>query len=83
MPGLFKFLFFDDPPDFLPASFSGQGLLDAFLFAWFQIKGVLLDLLDDVFLLNPPLETPERILNGFTFLNANFSQLHTPPICCR
>ena len=78
MPGLFKFLFFDDPPDFLPASFSGQGLLDAFLFAWFQIKGVLLDLLDDAFLLDLPLEAAKGAFDGFSIENPNFCQ-NVPP----
>jgi len=37
---------------FLPASFTRQRFFHALLFAGLQIKGVTLDLLDDVFLLH-------------------------------
>ena len=56
------------------ASLTGQCLLDTFLFARFQIERVFLDFLDDVFLLNLALESPQGILNGFSVLNPYFSQ---------
>jgi hypothetical protein len=40
---------------------------------------VLLDILDDVFLLNLPLEPAEGALNGFALLNLYFSHANTPP----
>ena len=72
-------LFFDDAPDFLAAAFAGQCLFDAFFLAGLQIEGVFLDFLNDVFLLNFAFETPERIFDGFAFLNADFSQSIHPP----
>jgi hypothetical protein len=36
---------------------------------------VLLDFLDDIFLLHFALEAAQRIFQGFTFLNADFRQL--------
>jgi hypothetical protein len=44
---------------------------------------MFLHFLNNVFLLNLPFETPERILNGFTVLNPNFGQsIHTPISGC-
>ncbi len=48
--------------------------LHAFLFAWFQVKGVALDLFDNVFRLYLTLETTESILQRLAFLNTNFCQ---------
>src|SRR5690606_17375211 len=64
--------------DLLTAPFPGQRLFDALLFSKFQLEGVILDFLDDVFLLNIPLETPQCILDGFTVLNANFGHYTHP-----
>jgi len=52
-----------------------QGLLHALLFSRLQVEGVLLDLFNDVFLLHLPLETPQGVFQGFTFLKANFCQI--------
>jgi hypothetical protein len=43
------------------AAFAGQGLLHTLFLTRFQIEGMALDLLDDVFLLNFALEPPQRI----------------------
>jgi hypothetical protein len=40
---------------------------------------VLLDILDDVFLLNFPLEPTESALNGFALLDFDFRHAPTPP----
>jgi hypothetical protein len=40
---------------------------------------VLLDILDDVFLLNLPLEPAESALNRFALLDFDFRHLQTPP----
>jgi hypothetical protein len=48
--------------NFLSAPFPGQGFLDSAFFPRFQIEGMFLDLLDDVFLLNLPLEATQRVL---------------------
>jgi hypothetical protein len=57
-------------------------LFDAFLLAWFQVKRVFLNFLDDVFLLNLTLEAPQRILDGLAILNSNLSQSVHPPSGC-
>lgn len=49
-------------PGFLPATLARQGFFHALLLARLQIKGVSLDLLDDVFLLYFALETAQCIL---------------------
>lgn len=61
-------------PDFLPIPLACEGFLHAFLFAWFQVKGVALDLFDNVLRLHLPLETTKSILQGLAFLNTNFCQ---------
>ena len=67
-------------PDFLATAFTGKCLLDTFLLTRLQIEGVFLHFLDDVFLLNLTLETPQRILDRLPVLNADFGQPNTPPI---
>jgi hypothetical protein len=41
---------------------------------------VLLDVLDDVFLLHLSFEAAQRALNGLAFLNFDFCQGNTPPL---
>jgi hypothetical protein len=60
--------------DLLAIPFACEGFLYAFLFAWFQVKGVALDLFDNVFRLHFPLETTKSILQRLAFLNTNFCQ---------
>jgi hypothetical protein len=48
--------------------------LDALLLARLQIEGVPLDLLDNIFLQNLSLETPERTLHRFAVMDVNFCQ---------
>ena len=83
--------------DFLPVPFACECFLHAFLFAGFQVKGVALDLFNNVFRLHLPLETTKSILQGLAFLNTYFCQdkihlptcqrayvssiCHIPPIC--
>jgi hypothetical protein len=45
-------------PCFFPATFARQGFFHTLLLAGLQIKGVPLDLLNDVFLLHLALEAP-------------------------
>jgi hypothetical protein len=45
----------------LSAPFASQRFLDSSFFPGFQVEGVFLDLLDDVFLLNLSLETTKRV----------------------
>jgi len=59
---LLNFLGSWDLPGSLAATFSGQSLLEAFPFAGLQIKGMFLDILDDVFLLNLPFEPTKGAL---------------------
>ena len=58
----------------LAITFACECFLHAFLFAWFQVKGVALDLFDNVFRLHLPLETTKSILQRLAFLNTNFCQ---------
>src|SRR5262245_41157667 len=66
-------------PQFLPITFSCERLFRSTLVAGFQIERVLLDVLDDVFLLHLPLEPAESALDRFALLNFDFSHAtHTP-----
>jgi len=60
--------------DLLAIAFACESFLHALLFAGFQVKGVALDLLDNVFLLYLALEAAKSVLEGFTLLNTNFCQ---------
>ena len=51
----------------------------AFLLTGFEVKGVALDFLNNVFLLHFALEAAQSILEGFTLLQSNFRQTDTPP----
>jgi hypothetical protein len=64
---------------FFAAAFAGQRLFQALLFARLQIKGVTLDLFDDVFRLHLALEAPQCVLQRLALLQSNFCQKLTPP----
>ena len=66
------------PASLLTIAFTGQGLLDAELLAWLQIKGVPFDFPDDVLLHNLSLEAAERVLHGLAFLEPYLSQTAPP-----
>ena len=53
---------------------SCECLLGATTITWLQVERMLLDVLDDIFLLDLPLETAERAFNGLAFLHLDFSQ---------
>jgi len=57
-------------PSFFPAAFARQCFLHALLLARLQIKGVALNLLNDVFLLHLALETAQCILKGLALLQS-------------
>src|SRR5262245_23077949 len=63
----------------LARALAGEGLLGAAFVAGLQVKGMLLDVLDDVLLLDLALEPPEGTLDRFAFLNLHFRQSSTPP----
>ena len=65
--------------NFLASALASECGFDAFFLAGLQVKGVALNLFDDVFLLNFPLEPPQSVLEGFTLLQSNFRQTDTPP----
>src|SRR5579871_5429711 len=60
-------------PVLLAITLASQGRFHATLFTRFQIIRVTLYFLDDVLLLDFPLEAPQSILEGFTLLKSNFS----------
>jgi hypothetical protein len=63
----------------LAASFPCQSFPDTFFFAGLQVKGVALDLLNDVFLLHLALEAPQRIFEGLSLLYPDFRQTNYTP----
>jgi hypothetical protein len=72
--GLFRFA-----PELLPIPFAGESLLGPSLVAGFQIEGMLLDIFDDVFLLDLPLEPAESAFDGLALLNFDFSHASNTP----
>ena len=66
---------------FLTSAFASQRGLHTLFLAWFQVKGVTLDLLNDVFLLYLALEAAQRILEGFPLLKSDFRQTTHPQTC--
>jgi hypothetical protein len=64
---------------FFATTFPCQGFLDTFFFAGLQVKGVALNLLDNVFLLHLALETSQRVFEGFALLNSDFRQTYYTP----
>ena len=64
---------------FLARPLTSQRGLHTLLFARFQVKGVTLDLLDNVFLLYLAFKAAQCILEGFSLLKPNFCQTDTPP----
>jgi hypothetical protein len=67
------------PADLLAFEFLGQFTLQAFLFSGLEKKGVSLDLLNDAFLLDLPLETAKGAFDGFAIENPDFCQ-NVPPL---
>ena len=66
---------------FLTAALTRQSFFDALLLTGLQVKGVALDLLNDVFLLHFSLEAAQSILERFALLEPDFCQLdHTPKL---
>jgi hypothetical protein len=68
------------PPELLAVSLSRQRLLGPTLVAGLQVERVLLDVLDDVFLLNLALEAAESALDRLAFLNLDFSHALIHPL---
>jgi len=66
-------------PCFFASSLTRQRCFHTLLLARFQVKGVALYLLDDVFLLNLAFKPAQSILEGFSLLKPNFCQTDTPP----
>ena len=64
---------------FFASPLARESGLYALLLAWLQVKGVALDLLDNVFLLHLALEAAQSVLEGLTLLKSNFCQTDTPP----
>jgi len=58
----------------LTAARASNGFLYAFLFAWLQVEGVSLNLLDNVILLDFAREAPKGILQRFALLQPDLSQ---------
>jgi len=58
----------------LAIALACQRFFHSLFFAWFQVKRVALNFLDNVFSLHFALEAAQGILKGFAFLNSNFCQ---------
>jgi hypothetical protein len=63
------------PPLLLSQPLAGKRLFCATLFSRLHVITVLLDFLDDVFLLHFALKAAQRIFQRLTFLNTDFSHL--------
>jgi hypothetical protein len=69
------------PPLLLAQSLPRKRFFCPALLAGFHVEAVLLDFLNDVFLLHLALETPQGIFQGFALLNDDFSHcINSPPI---
>src|SRR5437660_4583419 len=64
---------------FLASALASESSLDTLFLAGFQVEGVALDLLDNVFLLHLALEAAQSVLEGFPLLKSYFCQTYTPP----
>ena len=64
---------------FLASAFTSQRSFHALFLAWLQVKGVALNLLDNVFLLHLAFEATESVLQRLALLQSNFRQTETPP----
>jgi len=69
-------------PLFLTETLTREGLLGSTPFPGLHVVAVLLDLLDDVFRLHFPLETPESVFQRLALLNYNFCHAYSPPSLC-
>jgi hypothetical protein len=69
------------PSQLLPIALACQRLLGSPLITRLQIEGMLLDVLDDVFLLYLALEPSESALDGLPLLDFDFRHAATPPQC--
>ena len=68
--------------DLLAITLACKRFLDSLLLAWFQVEGVALHFLDDVFRLHFALKAAQRILKGFAFLDTYFCQdRYTSKLC--
>jgi hypothetical protein len=66
--------------DLLAAPLSGKRLLGPAPITRLEIEGMLLNILDDVFLLHLALEAAERTLDGLAFLDLDFSHALKHPL---
>jgi|SRR5208282_4104818 len=65
--------------NFLPGTLASKRSFHTLFLPRLQVKGVALDLFNDVFLLHLALETPQSVFEGFPLLQPNFRQTDTPP----
>jgi hypothetical protein len=63
----------------LTAPFTRQSFFHALLLAWFEVKGMSFDFLDDVFLLYLPLKAAQGVFEGLSLLQSDFCQLNYTP----
>jgi hypothetical protein len=66
-------------PGFFPATLARQGFLHPFLFARFQVEGMTLHFLNDVFLLHLALKPAQSVFEGLTLLKSDFGHLNLHP----
>ena len=56
------------------AALACYGLFHPLFFAWLEVKGMTLNFLDNVLLLDLALKAPQGVLKGFSLLNSDFGQ---------
>ncbi len=69
----------DFSPALFPVPFTRQGLLDTLFLTRLQVKGVALNLLDNVLCLDLTLEAAKGVFYRFALLNLDFCQLKQHP----
>ncbi len=67
---------FDFPARLFPVSLTGQRLLDPFLLPRLQVKGVSLDLLDNILLLDLSFEAAKGVFERLALLKFYFCQMN-------
>jgi hypothetical protein len=77
--GLPSILLLQLSPELLAIPLARERLFRSPFVAGFQIEGMFLDILDDVFLLDLTLEPAESAFNRFALLDFDFRHALTPP----
>ena len=70
---------FEIPATLLPVPFPGQSLFDPLPFTRFQVEGMTLYFLNNIFLLYLPFEPPKSTFDRLAVLNLHFRHYENTP----